>query len=116
MRRLFSTPENCTEAYGTRDLHAAAQPRPEWLESPTRLPRRRAIGHLLQLAALRREHQFHQGFGHVGLETFRMPLLQTDDVGDDAAIFAVGIGEDLRLPRSRQQAPGWVRRILPRAV
>src|SRR5438477_12529336 len=71
---------------------------------------------LLDLAATRREHQRDQRFGHVWLQSFGVALLQADDVGHDATVFAGRIHVHLGLAWSWQKSPGRIRRILPRSV
>src|SRR5262245_65804073 len=45
-----------------------------------------------------------------------MPFLETDDIGDNLAVLAVGIEVDLRLAGCGQKSPARTQQIEPRAV
>src|SRR5437879_3233656 len=68
------------------------------------------------LSALCREHQLDQFFGDLRLKTFGVSFVDADHVGDHHPVFAIRIDEDLRSSRRGQKSPGWIGRILTRAV
>src|SRR6185295_5664783 len=70
----------------------------------------------LDLAAARRGHHLHELLGNLRLEPFGVPLVEPDDIGDEAAIAAIAERSDFRLPRPGQEAPRLVAGILSRAV
>ena len=61
----------------------------------------RSTGGVGDLSALRLRHQANDFFGHLWLPAFRVTLVETNDVGDDAAVAAADILELLRNTRTR---------------
>jgi hypothetical protein len=79
-------------------------------------PSSRSARLLLQLPTRRRQHQLHQLLGDLRLQAFRVALVETHHVGDDAAVLAAGEREDLRLARSGQQTPAGTQLVESAAV
>ena len=55
------------------------------------LTKLRMRAEVLNLSTSRRDHQLHELLGDVRLQPFGVSLLEPHDVGDDAAVLAVGM-------------------------
>src|SRR5262245_55210066 len=80
------------------------------------LRRRGRAGDLLKLAAFRGEYELDQLFGDFRLEPFGVSLFKAHDVGDYAAVLAIGIDEGLRLAWRGQESPTRTQQIQTGAV